>query len=94
MIGTRLTAQGVQDYWRRIVDECSREIAELPNNPLRYYKRAQAYKELGNLELALGDLTRVIDLKSDDPKAYILRAGIHRQLKQNRRVIFTPHQVF
>ena len=62
MIGTRLTAQGVQDYWRRIVDECSREIAELPNNPLRYYKRAQAYKELGNLELALGDLTRVIDL--------------------------------
>ena len=47
MIGTRATAQGVQDYWERIVDECSREIAELPNNPLRYYKRAQAYKELG-----------------------------------------------
>ena len=77
MAGSQVTTQGVQDYWKRIVEECSREIAELPNNPLRYYKRAQAYKGIGELELALADLTKAINLKPEDPQAYILRGGTY-----------------
>ena len=27
MAGSQVTTQGVQDYWKRIVDECMRELA-------------------------------------------------------------------
>ena len=59
------------------------QISELNDNHLIYYLRGVSYENLGNLEKALADYTRIIQRKKfDDIFVYIRRAEVYRKMKR------------
>src|SRR5690242_11806991 len=45
-----------------------------------YFERGTAYLEKSDFQLAIGDLTKAIDLTDDDPDAYTNRGNAHLYL--------------
>merc|ERR1712098_729326 len=68
-------------YQHQIIRECTEQIEAKPKNPNHYFSRAQAYKEIGDYNAAIVDLTRVIQMSPNRPQAYLLRGTLHHNLK-------------
>jgi hypothetical protein len=65
----------------RAIAEATRQIAESPfTTHISYNNRAVAYFEKGEVELALADLNKAIELKSDYGEAWHNRGVVHEAL--------------
>jgi tetratricopeptide (TPR) repeat protein len=57
-----------------VIIECSKIIENEPENPIAYYKRGDAKKQLNKYVDAKIDFTKAIDLNPNDANVYIKRA--------------------
>ncbi len=48
-----------QDAYEEAVDDCTRSLDEVPNDPKAFYRRCQAYDSLGQFEKAYKDAREV-----------------------------------
>lgn len=60
-----------------VVEECNRIIGYEPSNPLAYYLKGRAHKNMDELDAALEDLSKSIELKPDFSDACLLRAEVY-----------------
>ncbi|MDR3604259.1 MAG: tetratricopeptide repeat protein [Syntrophaceae bacterium] len=82
--------EGRQDVERGAYLKAVRVLTEALNRGAgseAYEYRARAYEALGNMDLALKDLNRVIDSKPSDPKGYIVRADSENSMKYYDKAI-------
>jgi len=69
------------------VDAFGSAIRLDPENDSAFLHRANAYLELGKLDLALSDLDRSLAVQPNSSHAYELRARVHRALKAYDRAV-------
>jgi tetratricopeptide (TPR) repeat protein len=62
-------------------------IQQDPNNALNYWKRAAAYREVGQIELAIDDYSKAIELDPKNARIYNGRGVCYWKLRQDWRAI-------
>jgi len=62
-------------------------IQQDPNNALNYWRRAAAYREVGQIELAIDDYSKAIELDPNNARIYNGRGVCYNKLGLLRRSI-------
>jgi tetratricopeptide (TPR) repeat protein len=72
----------VRGLWQEACDHFRQAVARLPGVSLAHLNLAATYKELAELDHALEELGRAIDLQIPDGRLYCARAQLHLERKQ------------
>lgn len=64
-----------------------------PENYLTYFKRGTVYLALGKARFALGDLSKVLELKPDFTAARLQRGSVHLKLGDYSNAEIDLHSV-
>lgn len=72
----------IQENYNDMLAISQKAINIEPENAYLYYIQAQAYQKLGNLILAIANLTQAINKKEDFIEAYLMRGRILFEMQQ------------
>jgi tetratricopeptide (TPR) repeat protein len=79
------------DYPRWVIPACTELVAKDPNDAVAYFKRGKAYLEgrtdVRDVNAAIADLTKAVELKPDYAEAYNLRGMGYWRLKDTPRAL-------
>lgn len=78
---TRVSVLFLLNRDEEAVEECNRIISYDPSNHLAFHLMGRARKNKGDLELALGDISKAIELNADFLDAYLLRSEIYLKME-------------
>jgi len=73
--------------FRRALQHCNQALQDNPGDHSSLLNRGSAHLTLGNLDEALSEFDRAIEMKPEDPRNYFNRALVHGAKKDHRRAI-------
>ena len=82
---SRTRADKQNEILKQAVTNQARRIEADPNDATVYYRRAMLYRELGEYQKTIADLTRVIELEPENRDAYKYRALTYAFLGNNEQ---------
>ncbi|MEL6495388.1 MAG: tetratricopeptide repeat protein [Cyanobacteria bacterium J06623_7] len=71
----------------KIIEKCTQLISQNFNLAQSYFQRGSAYQRSGNIQRAIDDFTRVIELENDHVLAHHQRGLLYREIGQAQQAI-------